>query len=57
MKISCNWLCQQILYRRGGSRPSRLNPEKEDTLMQWEAPDFVEISVGCEINSYATAEI
>jgi coenzyme PQQ precursor peptide PqqA len=29
----------------------------EELLMQWEAPDFVEISVGCEINSYATAEI
>ena len=39
----------------------RLGPpqtqKKEDTLMQWESPDFVEISVGCEINSYATAEI
>ena len=35
--------------------PQFLN--KEDTLMQWESPDFVEISVGCEINSYATAEI
>jgi len=25
--------------------------------MQWEAPDFEEISVGCEINSYASAEV
>jgi coenzyme PQQ precursor peptide PqqA len=37
--------------------PGRNPDNKEETTMQWEVPDFVEISVGCEINSYATAEI
>jgi len=25
--------------------------------MQWEKPEFVEISLACEINSYANAEM
>ncbi|MBV8630761.1 MAG: pyrroloquinoline quinone precursor peptide PqqA [Silvibacterium sp.] len=26
-------------------------------LMQWSKPDFVEVSVSCEINSYCNPEI
>jgi coenzyme PQQ precursor peptide PqqA len=28
-----------------------------EEIMKWEAPDFEEISLCCEINSYASAEL
>lgn len=30
---------------------------KRDMLMQWTEPQFEEILLGCEINSYAVAEL
>jgi coenzyme PQQ precursor peptide PqqA len=29
----------------------------KEKMMTWTTPDFEEISLGCEINSYATAEL
>ena len=31
---------------------SRSRPRREVTLMTWEAPDFVEVKMDAEINSY-----
>jgi coenzyme PQQ precursor peptide PqqA len=32
-------------------------PQKRGETMEWIRPDFEEISLGCEINCYATAEL
>jgi len=65
-------LCADSVSRPAGERPNRdlvfavtewLNIAllllwgHEEFRMEWTTPDFVEIELNCEINSYANAEL
>jgi hypothetical protein len=41
-----------LIYHRREFSPSKQRPEWEVTHMTWEAPDFVEVKMDAEINSY-----
>ena len=41
-----------VIYHGANSRRRRQRPRLEVTRMIWEAPDFVEVKMDAEINSY-----
>jgi coenzyme PQQ precursor peptide PqqA len=45
----------QLSQRRDARRP--LAERLKEEIMEWTTPQFEEISLNCEINSYANAEL